>query len=429
MAHDTTTPAVEHFLQAVARSGLLSRAQVDDALGRAPADRRTHPRALADWLCQEGRLTRFQARKLLQGRTRGLVVGTYHILAPIACGGMGTVYLARDAVGGELVALKVLPPKQARAEERLRARFLREMELGQRVGHPHIAQVYEVGVSGGVYFIAMEFIAGRSLRQLVRAKGPLSVARAARLFIEVAAGLAHAHRRGLIHRDLKPSNLMVTPDGHATLLDLGLALVRGEEGADHTVVGGRGYVLGTMDYIAPEQSEDPTQVCPRSDIYALGCTLYFALAGRPPFPGGSSIQKIMRHRTEEPTPLEQLSPAVPPEFAALVRKMCAKQPEDRFASADEVGEALVPWVADDGAVPATPGPDPATLVRQLDAAYSERKRGVPGRQHGQIRITRLPAANPFDGAKPPAWSAYVLPVLIGTVAGLAITVLFFVLTR
>src|SRR5262249_53251574 len=198
-------------------------------------------------------------------------------------GGMGTVYLARDSRTHMLLALKILPPKKAREGERMIARFQREMELCQRVAHPHLTRTYSVGVHQDVYYIAMEFIPGQSLYRLVMEHGPLATPRAARLFAEVADGLHYAHQQGLIHRDLKPSNIMITPNDHAKVLDLGLALIEGEVVTDHTVIGGQGYLVGTMDYIAPEQADDPTKVDARADIYGLGCTLYFALTGRPPF--------------------------------------------------------------------------------------------------------------------------------------------------
>src|SRR5262245_36203490 len=214
--------AVDNFLQTVLRSGLLDREQLTTAvrdLGRPDAE------AVGDHLVKSGQLTRFQVDKMLRGMAFGLVLGPYHVLAPIGRGGTSTVYLARDTRSELLVALKVLPPHRAREEERVLARFRREMELCQRVAHPHIAWTYEVGVHRGVYFIAMEYIPGRNLFRLVVDEGPLAVPRAARLFAEVASALDHAHNQGLIHRDLKPSNILVTPHDHTRLLDLGLSLM------------------------------------------------------------------------------------------------------------------------------------------------------------------------------------------------------------
>ncbi len=353
---------VDGFLRAVLKSGILTRAQLQLALRDMPLERREEPEAVADHLVRAGQLSRFQAGKLLRGQMLGLVLGPFQVLAPIGRGGMGTVYLARDTRSQLLVALKVLPPKRAREEERLLARFRREMDMCQRVAHPHLAFTYEVGVCQGVYYIALEYIPGKSLYRLVNEQGPLAVPRAARLFGEVAAALDHAHHQGLIHRDMKPSNIIITPHDHAKVLDLGLALVQGEAPSDREVVGGRGYVVGTMDYIAPEQAENSSKVDPRTDIYSLGCTLYFALTGQPPFPGGTPVDKINRHRSEDPVPIPQLNPSVPPTFIGLVRKMMAKKPEHRFASAAEVGETLLEWATPDGVQP---------LDRQGDKEYQE----------------------------------------------------------
>jgi serine/threonine protein kinase len=336
-------PAVDTFLKSVLKSGLLDSEQLESAVRAAPPDIQAAPEALAEHFVKSGKLSRYQASKLLQGTVLGLVLGPYQILSPLGKGGMGAVYLARDSRDLKLVALKILPPKKAREEQRYLARFQREMDLSQRVAHPNLAQTYEAGVYQEVNYIAMEYIPGRNLYRLVTQEGPLAVPRAARLFAEIANGLDHAHLRGLIHRDLKPSNILITPNDHAKVLDLGLALIQGELPDDLAVVGGQGYVVGTMDYIAPEQVEDAAKVDVRSDIYSLGCVLYFALTGRPPFPGGDTRQKITRHRTEEPIPIMDVIPAIPPAFATFLRRMMAKNPEDRPTSCDAVRAELLKW--------------------------------------------------------------------------------------
>src|SRR5438105_1967898 len=205
MSQSAEPLSVDCFLKNVLRSGVLDREQLRGALRDVPLDLRQNPEAVADHLVEAGKLSRFQAGKLLRGMAVGLVLGPFHVLAPIGRGGMGTVYLARDSRSDQLVALKVLPPKRAREEERLLTRFRREMEMCRRVAHPHLAWTYEVGVCQGVYYIALEYIPGKSLYRLINDAGPLEAPRAARLFAEVASALDHAHNQGLIHRDLKPS--------------------------------------------------------------------------------------------------------------------------------------------------------------------------------------------------------------------------------
>jgi serine/threonine protein kinase len=406
-------PEVDTFLKSILRSGLLDRAQLQAALRQVPVPQRGTPEALAEHLVKTGKLSRFQARKLLEGTPLGLKLGTFQVLAPIGKGGMGTVYLARDTRSEQLLALKVLPPKRAREGDRVLERFRREMEMCYRVAHPNLAWTYEVGVCQGVYFIAMEFIPGQSLFRLVADGGSLPVPRAARLFAEVASALDHAHMQGLIHRDLKPSNILVTPNDHAKVLDLGLALMQGEAPLDRRVVGGQGYVVGTMDYIAPEQVEDASKADPRSDIYALGCTLYFALSGRPPFPGGTSQDKIQCHRTREPMPVEALNRSVPAGFGALVRRMMAKNPGDRFASAADVQEELEKWVSGEPVLPMDQKGDEAyqSAVAALEAASGE-ENGRPA--EGERRETEVQTATAPGGRRevypsPPPVGALIPP--------------------
>lgn len=331
------------FVRAALRSRLLVRGDLREAFDALPADQPRDAQALADFLVHSGKLSRYQARHLLQGTSGGLVFGPYQILNLIGKGGVSNVYLARDGRSQELVALKILPPKRARTNEAVLARFQREMEICRRVDHPHLARAFASGVHRAVHYIAMEYIAGKSLHRLVAKNGPLPVPRAAHLFAEAAAGLDHAHRQGLVHRDLKPSNIVVTTDGHAKVLDFGLALVRGEPRTDRAVLGGKGYVVGTMDFLAPEQAQDAARVDARSDIYSLGCTLYFALTGQAPFPGGEALDKIRRHYHDEPAPVQSLNPTIPVRFASLVHTMMAKRPDERFATAARVREELLGW--------------------------------------------------------------------------------------
>jgi serine/threonine protein kinase len=361
---------VDVFLRNILRSGLMNEARLREALASLPDAQRRDPAAIAEHLIRVGKLSRFQAKKLLKGQAKGLLFGPYQVLAQIGKGGMGTVYLARDERFNHLVALKVLPPRKAKAKERMLERFRREMELSQRVSHPYIARTFQVGQWKEVQYIAMEFIPGKSLYRLVQENGPLEVPQAARLGAQVASALAHAHGQGLIHRDLKPSNILVMPNGNAKLLDLGLALIEGENVSDAQIVGGQGYIVGTMDYISPEQTEDSAGVDGRTDIYSLGCTLYYALCGSPPFPGGTSKDKIQRQRSEAPVSLLVLRPTLPAAFVEIVQKMMAKRPEQRYQTAAAVEQDLRKWAAPP-TVPATVERDESALriaVAQLSNA-------------------------------------------------------------
>jgi serine/threonine protein kinase len=420
---------VEDFCRLVLRSGLLNEPELRAAIQTLPAGQAFDAPALAEHLVRRGKLSRFQSRKLLAGRTRGLMLGAYQILSLIGKGGSGAVFLARDSRNGLLVALKVLQVSQA--EERVRARFRREMELGRLVDHPHLALTLDAGHLQGVDYIVMEYIPGKSLYRMTATEGPLPVDRAARLFAEVADALEHAHGRGLVHRDLKPSNIMITPHGHAKVLDLGLALVRGEV-AERSVVGGQGYILGTMDYISPEQTLDAAKVDARSDLYSLGCSLYFALSGQVPFPGGANRDKILRHRSAEPTPLAELRPDLPPAFVALVRRLMDKDPAQRFPSAAAAAEALRAWAV--GEVQPLDRPDDATYVAEVaalqatDVALDESQIDLPAVEGMADRLAEGDSFTlPRRAARPPSnraalWLLFGLGVLLaaGVVMALAI---------
>lgn len=337
-------PALEDFLENVARSGLIP----PEALDQAVADLDIVPstpdgaKRLARALIQKGTLTSYQARKVLAGATRGFFLGGYRILRPLGAGGMGKVFLAQHEVDGQRVAIKVLPPRRAAEEKQALLRFRREMDLSRRAIHPNLARTLDVGNERDVYFMVMEYIPGESLYDMVKGAngGPLRVPDTARLFLKVLDGLEAAHVAGLIHRDIKPSNIMITPDGDAKILDLGLARSVEEE----SPLTRPNVVVGTLDYASPEQLGNAAQADRRSDLYSVGCTLYFTLAGRPPFDGGDVVNKIFKQRMEDPEPLERVVKGVPAAFAAIVRKLMAKTPDDRYQNCLELRSDLARWV-------------------------------------------------------------------------------------
>jgi eukaryotic-like serine/threonine-protein kinase len=333
---------LDDFLANVAQAGLvlphdLARARASLPNGSAS----DAARRLAKQLVRQGSLTSYQASKVLAGATRGFFLGGYRILRPLGEGGMGKVFLAAHETDGQRVAVKVLPPKRALEEGQALRRFRREMELSQWVQHPNLARMLGVGQEGDIHFMMMEYIPGESLYEAVKGEhvGPLRVPDTARLFLKVLDGLEAAHNAGLVHRDIKPSNIMITPEGDARILDLGLARAMGEK----SPLTRPNVIIGTLDYASPEQLGDAAKADRRSDLYSLGCTLYFTLSGCAPFEGGDVVNKIFKQRMDDPEPLERVARGVPAVFAAIVRKLMAKDPNDRYQTCAELRADLAPW--------------------------------------------------------------------------------------
>jgi serine/threonine-protein kinase len=335
-------PRLDEFVANVARTGLVSPNDLASARSVLQNGSASDAAArLARQLVKQELLTAYQARKILAGATLGFFLGGYRILRPLGAGGMGKVFLAAHETDGQHVAIKVLPPKKAAEETQALRRFRREMELSQRVQHPNLARTLGVGQEGDVHFMIMEYIPGESLYEAVKGEGggPLRVPDTARFFLKVLDGLEAAHESGLIHRDIKPSNIMITPEGDARILDLGLARALGEE----SPLTRPNVVIGTLDYASPEQLGDAARADRRSDLYSIGCTLYFTLSGRAPFEGGDVVNKIFKQRMDDPEPLERVARGVPAAFAAIVRKLMAKDPNDRYQTAAELRIDLARW--------------------------------------------------------------------------------------
>jgi serine/threonine protein kinase len=327
------------FLDLARRSGVID----DQTLSRYPQDTLpTDPKACADALVREKVLTEFQAKLLLGGRSRGLVLGAYRVQRPLGQGGMGMVYLAEHTLMRRSVAVKALRPNRARDEKALE-RFYREARSAAALDHPNIVRLYDVCHAEGVHFLVMEYVNGLSLGQLVETTGPLHYTQAVRYAVQAAAGLAHAHARGFVHRDVKPNNLMVDKDGVVKVLDMGLARSFVDPNDRLTVYGEAGSVIGTADYLSPEQGmSEPTDA--RSDIYSLGMTLFTLIAGRPPFEGNTT-QKLVHHQMTPTPDLTEVNPNVPAGLSEVVRTMTAKRPDGRYQSAEEVIDALRPWTS------------------------------------------------------------------------------------
>jgi serine/threonine-protein kinase len=312
----------------------------------------TEPRALAAELLKRGWLTPFQANQLFQGRGSELILGPYLLLERLGAGGTGLVFKAMHRKMQRPVALKLIRRELVRDAEVV-SRFLRELEVISQLDHPNIVHAYDAGPIGETYFLAMEYVEGVDLDRLVRRSGPLSAPEACDYVRQAALGLQHAHERGLVHRDIKPSNLFLArskgpgaPAGVVKLLDLGLARFReGTQGPSEAVatriVTPVGAVLmGTPDYMAPEQANDFHAADIRSDVYGLGCTLFFLLTGRAPFAGVTLAQKLVHHQLVDPPDVRTLRPEVPAGVARALKKMLSKRPQDRYQTPGELAAAL-----------------------------------------------------------------------------------------
>jgi serine/threonine-protein kinase len=340
------------LLDVLRGSGLLSRERLA-ALPQSVMGRLTDARALARLMLQRGWLTVYQINELLAGRGRELVVGPYHVLDRLGQGGHSTVYKARHARDGFLVALKVI--RQDLADNAAASRqFLLEMEAMAKLDHPNVVQFLDADQAGETYYCAMEYVEGTDLGKYVRLVGPLPAAEACAYARQAALGLQHAHEHSLIHRDVKPGNLYLVsgrpapPAGthHCSIkiLDWGLAGLRPPRRHPAEAVADEPKVLvGTADYLSPEQALNPSTVDIRGDLYSLGCTFYYLLTGQPPFPGGTRMQKILRHQQAEPASVLALRPDLPAGLAVLLQRLMAKRPEDRFQTPAAVALALAPY--------------------------------------------------------------------------------------
>jgi serine/threonine-protein kinase len=294
-------------------------------------------------------------------------LGRYEILAPLGGGGMGEVFKARHQLMDRVVALKLIKPELLGSPDIVR-RFQREIRAAAQLAHPNIIMAYDAEEVGDKFFLVMEYCAGVNLGQLIRQSGPLAVGQACETIRQAALGLQHASERGILHPDIKPENLLITEAG-VKILDLGLARLRTADAAAESLTL-KGAILGTPDFMAPEQADNPSFADARSDLYSLGCTFYFALSGQVPFHGGTLMEKLVRHRLEEPVPLGRLRSELPPEIIAIVQKLMAKQPADRFQTPAELAAAVKPFASEFSAIrfPAMPSAtDTGTVSTPIQA--------------------------------------------------------------
>jgi serine/threonine protein kinase/WD40 repeat protein len=344
------------LLERLRSSEILAADKLDD-LARLPEAQEADPRALAKVLLKRGWLTRFQINQVASGRGKELLVGSYLLLDRLGEGGMGQVFKAQHRHMGRTVALKLMRPEKLGSPQAV-ARFYQEVQAAARLTHPNIVIAFDAGQVGNTHYFSMEYIDGVDLLRLVRQRGALPLSQACDFIQQAALGLQHAHEQGLVHRDIKPSNLLVTRDSSATvkILDMGLARVGSaiENSRNLTQVG---QVLGTPDYLAPEQALDARSVDIRADIYSLGCTLFFLLTGRTPFQAEALAELLLKHQLEPPPLLRSELADAPAQLEKLLAEMMAKSPDDRPGTPAKVATALEPFTRDKAsAIPEPPVP-------------------------------------------------------------------------
>ena len=329
------------FIEIVQKSGLIHQDRFNAFFSKYQFTTEDASK-VAIAMVQDGLITNFQARQLLKGRYRGFAIGKYLVLEQLGEGGMGKVFLCEHMLMRRRVAIKVLS-REIASDPGTVERFQREGRAVASLDHPNIVRAHDVDSEGENHFIVMEYVDGSSLHEVVRRKGPLPVARACHYISQAAVGLQAVFEAGMIHRDIKPGNLLLDRKGMVKVLDLGLARFDHEKRESLTQKFDEGSVLGTADYLSPEQAMDSHEVDIRCDIYSLGATMYFLLVGRPLFEGGSVTQKLLFHQLRNPEPLKTLRPDLPDPLVAIVEKMMAKDPKDRYQTPIEVAEALEPW--------------------------------------------------------------------------------------
>jgi serine/threonine protein kinase len=388
--------SLDKFLDFLERSNLLACDRIAQLAGDwkrgASLVELDDARYFADHLVETGVITDWQAKKLLEGRHRGFFLGKYKLLDHLGSGGMSSVYLAEHVLMQRLVAVKVLPQNRLSDSSYL-ARFHLEGQCAAALDHRNIVRAYDLDNEGKIHYLVMEYIEGHDLQAVVAHDGPLDFHAAADYIAQAAAGLEHAHQAGLVHRDIKPANLLVDRQGTVKILDMGLAKFTAAKGVGPQLARDD-QVLGTADYVAPEQCVNSSTVDHRADIYSLGCTLYFLLTGHPPFAAGSPAERMAAHQRRSPPSVHVDRPDAPEALIAVCRRMMEKSVENRYQTAGQVRAAIEAWLAAEVA---------AGRVRQR-AAAAVRHGGSPsasGRSGSKLNV--IAESNPeLDATSPVA---------------------------
>lgn len=331
---------------------------------------------LSRWLVQHNLLTEYQAARIVAGTTFGLVLGSYRVLSRLGAGGMGVVFLAEHLQMRRQVAIKVLP-MHFEQDPRMLHRFMTEMRTVARLQHPNIVYAIDAGKCSStenpdtiLHYFVMEYVPGTDLEDLIQSHGPLTLAKTSDLIYQIASALGEANKHKLVHRDIKPSNIQVTPEGQAKLLDFGLARSLGNQLTEP------GVLLGTLDYIAPEQIRDAHSVDIRADMYGLGGVVFWCLTGAPPFPSVNNIFEVTNRFKAPPPSICAKRTDLPPQFDAIVQKMLAIRPEDRYETPQLLMNALMPFLRAEGEELMAPTPPPALNDQAAVAGYKPRVQNI-----------------------------------------------------
>jgi serine/threonine protein kinase len=341
----TELGACEWFVWDLRRSNLIDRGHLDQLINEfLKKQPNAEPPALAQFLVNQGILSQFQAERLLQGKTQGLVLGPYTLIDALGSGSMGTVYKAFSKNDGKWYAVKVLP-RRSMWNVRIARRQVRSFD---QCKHPSVVPFVDVGTAGGTHYLAWPLVEGEGLDHLVQREGKLPPGLAARIGMQAAEGLDICHRNNLVHGLLKPSNLMMGTDNQVRILDFGIGSLLAESEGESLVdtMSTANSLTSGLDCASPESIMDPTQRTPAGDQYSLGCVLYFCLTGQYPFPEGTAVEKMMAHQTKQPPPIKDASPETPEELVAVVDRLMQKAPTARYGSVAEAIEALRPLASE-----------------------------------------------------------------------------------
>ncbi len=382
-------PAVvdsNRFIELIGKSKLVDPAALEQATDdlRAAHDGQLPENLdqLQEFFVERRLLTKWHCEKLRNGKYKGFYLSKYRLLKHLGTGGMSSVYLAEHILMNRKVAIKVLPRRRVNDASYL-ARFHLEAQAAAHLDHPNIVRAFDVDNEDNTHYIVMEYVPGADLQQIVRQSGPVPFEAAADYVAQAADGLQHAHDKGVVHRDVKPANLLLDDRGIVKILDMGLARIAQDEDASLTIAHEEN-VLGTADYLSPEQAVNSHKVDHRTDIYSLGCSLYYLLTGHPPFPEGSLAQRIAKHQSVMPDPIKKSRPNCPPSLQRICEKMIAKQPGDRYDTASEVAAELRAWMESRGKEPTHADEKPGSAILSTAAQEAaNRSRAAHQSSHRQ----------------------------------------------